>query len=145
MKKQNGFTLIELLVTSTIIIVLATIGFVSYTQAVKGSRDGKRKADMATVQQALVIYKQQVSPAQYPDYSGNWSGMTGELVAKKAISQPTPLDPQNTGQYVYTYSRPTTTSFCVCARMEDPTKGNVPGAACSGFTTSGQYFCLANP
>ena len=57
-KKQRAFTLIELLVVSTIIIVLSTIGLVSYRQAGLNSRNAKRKADLEIMRQAMMLYKQ---------------------------------------------------------------------------------------
>ncbi|MBT3250108.1 MAG: type II secretion system protein [Candidatus Pacebacteria bacterium] len=65
MKKQFGFTLIELLVTTTIIIVLMTIGLVSYRQASRSSRNAKRKSDLESVRQALVLYRNDTD--EYPD------------------------------------------------------------------------------
>lgn len=56
-KKRNGFTLIELLVVATIIVVLSAIGLVSFTNAGKSARNSKRKSDLETVRQALVLYK----------------------------------------------------------------------------------------
>jgi len=61
---KTGFTLIELLVVATIIIVLTTIGIVSYRTALMNSRDAKRRADMETVRQALVLYRSDVG--SYP-------------------------------------------------------------------------------
>ena len=56
-KRKNGFTLIELLVVATIIVVLSAIGLVSFTNAGKSARNSKRKSDLETVRQALVLYK----------------------------------------------------------------------------------------
>ncbi|NCS87105.1 MAG: prepilin-type N-terminal cleavage/methylation domain-containing protein, partial [Candidatus Pacebacteria bacterium] len=53
--KKKGFTLIELLVVATIITILSAIGLVSFVNAGKGARDAKRKADLETVRQALVL------------------------------------------------------------------------------------------
>lgn len=54
---NKGFTLIEILVSVTIIIILSTVGLVSYQAAGKASRDAKRKADLEQVRAALEIYK----------------------------------------------------------------------------------------
>ncbi len=56
-RRKNGFTLIELLVVATIIVVLSAIGLVSFTNAGKSARNSKRKSDLETVRQALVLYK----------------------------------------------------------------------------------------
>ena len=57
-KFHQAFTLIELLVVATIIGVLMSIAIVSFSNAQRNSRDAKRKADLETVRQALVLYRQ---------------------------------------------------------------------------------------
>jgi general secretion pathway protein G len=60
MKKTRlfpAFTMIELLVVATIMIVLTTIALVSYRSATQNSRNAKRKTDLQTVRQALVLYR----------------------------------------------------------------------------------------
>ncbi len=55
--KKKGFSLIELLVVATIIIVLTTIGLVSYQIANVRARDTKRKADLEQIRAALEMYR----------------------------------------------------------------------------------------
>lgn len=58
MKKLNkGFSMIELLVVATIMIILTTIALVSYQQATRNSRNAKRKSDIQSVRQQLVLYR----------------------------------------------------------------------------------------
>lgn len=141
--KKSGFTLIELLVVSTIIIVLATIGMVSFSNAGKSARDGKRKSDMETIRQALTLYKQQTG--SYP----NNSSITTTLTTLSAgyISQPVPADPKAGGTYVY-YG--TASTFCVCATLEkgNGNVGTIPtDAACSGIgaiASTNSYYCAKN-
>lgn len=66
-QQTRGFTIIELLVVATIIAVLVAIGSVSFANAGKSARNSKRKADLETVRQALVLYKS--DNAIYPDVS----------------------------------------------------------------------------
>ncbi|OGJ38330.1 MAG: hypothetical protein A2383_03675 [Candidatus Pacebacteria bacterium RIFOXYB1_FULL_39_46] len=53
----SGFTMIELLVVATIMIVLTTIGLISYRSAIQNSRNAKRKTDLQITRQALVLYR----------------------------------------------------------------------------------------
>lgn len=53
MRQKSGFTLIELLVVIAIIALLATLAVISFTNAQKSARDGKRVADMKQLQTAL--------------------------------------------------------------------------------------------
>ena len=66
--RRAGFTLIELLVVIAIIGILTSLGVVSYVTAQKRSRDAKRKADLETVRQALILYRQ--DNGDYGDVSG---------------------------------------------------------------------------
>ena len=54
--RRPGFTLIELLVVITLIGILIAVGTVSYTNAQKKGRDGRRKTDLKSLQQALELY-----------------------------------------------------------------------------------------
>ena len=54
---RSGFSMIELLVVATIMILLTTIALVSYRVATQNSRNAKRKTDLQTVRQALVLYR----------------------------------------------------------------------------------------
>ncbi len=53
---NNGFTLVELLIVVSIIAVLSSIGFVTYTEFNKGARDAKRLTDLKFIQSALEQY-----------------------------------------------------------------------------------------
>lgn len=61
----GGFTLIELLVVISIIAILTAVATVSYTNVQQKSRDGKRKADLAAIQQALEVFY--ADNGAYPD------------------------------------------------------------------------------
>ncbi len=49
--------MIELLVVATIIIILTTLGLVSYRTAVNKSHQAKCESDLQSVRQAMVMYK----------------------------------------------------------------------------------------
>lgn len=98
-KQQLGFTMIELLVVTTIIIVLTAIGLVSYTSANRNARNGKRKADLEMVRQALVLYR--TDNGSYPSGSVFNNMMT---TISDYTSATTVTDPKNEGVYVYSYT-----------------------------------------
>lgn len=98
-RKQNGFTMIELLVVTTIIIVITAIGLVSYTSANRNARNGKRKADLEMVRQALVLYR--TDNGSYPSGSSFNNMMT---TISDYTSATTVTDPRNEGSYVYSYT-----------------------------------------
>jgi general secretion pathway protein G len=93
-----GFTMIELLVVATIMIVLTTIGLVSYRNAAQNSRNAKRKTDLQTTRQALVLYRS--DNGCYPS-DATFLGMLSTIT--DYISE-TPYDPQGSaGDPLYTY------------------------------------------
>jgi general secretion pathway protein G len=124
--QSKGFTLIELLVTTTIMIVLTTIGLVSYKTASKNSRNAKRKSDLETVRQALVLYR--TDNNIYP--VGSVFVDMIDVIDDDYLSVTTIKDPKDTGSYVYTYSSADGSTFQICAMLEpDP----------------GTSYCLNNP
>lgn len=110
---NQGFTLIELLVVIAIISILIAVGSVSYIRAVRLSRDSKRKTDLEQIRQALETYRSE--NGIYPTESGSLpSGLTPDFI------NTLPLDPKNPTS-VYTYTRPSTTTYSLCATLESAT------------------------
>lgn len=58
MINKKWFTLVELVVTVTILAIISTIGFVSYSSYLWDARDSQRKSDLSQVSSALKVYKQ---------------------------------------------------------------------------------------
>lgn len=114
--KKTGFTLIELLVVTTIIILLTTIGLISYRQASIRSRNAKRKADLETVRQALMLYRSE--KGSYP-VGSNFNFMIGDLRAGGYLSNDSTTfeDPSSDRDYTYTSADPGTT-FIMSATLE---------------------------
>lgn len=79
---KRAFTLIELMVVITIIGLLATIGIVSYTRAQARARDGRRRADLKTLQQAVEMYY--AERQSYPSTDGAWWGQCSSYWSKTA-------------------------------------------------------------
>jgi len=135
---SRGFTLVELLVVTTIIIVLSAIGLVSFQNAGENARNGKRKADMETYRQSLVLYRS--DQGVYPS-GANFAAMAAELVQNSYLSAPAPTEAKS-GHTAYAYS-PTASGFCICALMEgDSAPGNSDASCNFG---SGDYYCAKNP
>ena len=117
---KQGFTLIELLVVIAIIGILITVGSVSYTRAVKLSRDAKRKTDLEQIRQALETFRSETG--SYPTVA---QGGTGALDPNYITV--VPLDPKNgTAGYTYTYTpavglTPKTYSICATFEITPPT------------------------
>ncbi|MCB9813642.1 MAG: type II secretion system protein [Pseudomonadales bacterium] len=132
-----GFTLIELLVVTTIIVILSAIGMVSFTNAGMGARDAKRKSDLETVRQAIVLYRSDGNG--YPtatDYTALVSLLSSGT--PKYLSLPTPTDPKPPAAYFYKVGSGT---FCLCAGMEKASNANANGC----ISPNTNAYCVTNP
>lgn len=145
MNSQQGFTLIELLVVATIIVVLSAIGIVSYINSGQSARDSRRKADLENVRQAMILYRSENGdyvPSGGSQSQGNYSTIVNAL-DDDHLSQPTPIDPRNQGDYFYS-AESTDSSFCICANLETE-NGNSGSRSCSSLGSTGGYYCVGNP
>lgn len=123
---RQGFTLLEVLVSATIIVVLTSIGLVSYSSVNKKSRDVKRRGDLEQIRSALEIYRS--DNGAYPS-AGSGSMTNAQNLASTLVSTYAPAipdDPSGTGDYYYQaivtggiYS-----SYCICANLEAITTGS---------------------
>jgi type II secretion system protein G len=102
LKKQGGFTLLELLIVIVIIGILALLIIPNITSAPKKARDTKRKTDITTVRKGLEEYF--VNNNVYPNALSDLT--TGSAPIVKVL----PVDPKNTGAFVYTYAAANTNS-----------------------------------
>jgi len=133
MRKSLGFTIIELLISMTIIGLLASLAVASYRSARENSRNAKRRGDMVALQQAF----EQYYIANNQNYAATCNTMTtgylqGSYPAETYV-----------GWAGYN-STCTTSSYCVCAKLEPAgnTKGNASNTSCN--FVSGEYFCVQN-
>jgi type II secretory pathway pseudopilin PulG len=113
------------LVVSTIMIVLTAIGLVSYRQVNQNARNSKRRADLETVRQALVLYR--TDQGSYPNTTSFSSMLT---TISTYLNSPTMQDPQNTGTYVYRYTA---------------SGGGAGFSLCADLEPSGTDYCVSNP
>lgn len=112
---KAGFSMIELLVVATIMIVLTTIGLVSYQNAGKKSRDAKRKADLQIVRQALVLSK--ADGNSYPAGGTPFSTVVSSLQNGGYLTSEVIIDPKSPAQN-YTYSCCVNGKFTLGATLE---------------------------
>jgi len=137
MKKQkfiSGFSLIELVVVITIIAILMSVGVVSYRQAGMNARNGKRKTDLESVRQALVLYRSDT--ASYPSTAVSFEDLVNNYLKPNYLSTDGVIDPKHEAPYLYSYSSDGKI-FTLTACLE-PSTG---GATCD----AGQVFTLRNP
>lgn len=153
MRKLKGFTLIELLITISIIAILAAIGIVTYSVALKSGRDTKRQSDLRTVQSALEQYHN--DQGFYPTDQGmNILGADPPVALTSSTGNPSPpatiktylnsppKDPIGSPRYCYLPSPRTAcdntpsdrcTGYNLYAKLENgPTS---PTYTCGGVTT----------
>lgn len=114
-QKKKGFTVVELMVTISIIGILSTIAYASFSDAQEKSRNTKRVSDLKQVQVALEYYY--AVNKSYPTTNGGyrsecpeWGAFSRDLVIPGLT--PTylpslPSDPRmdktaNTSCYIYT-------------------------------------------
>ena len=142
---KKGFTLIELMVAITIIAILSTIGYVTYSHAQLAARDARRKNDLRSVAEALTIYYQ-THTNQYPPTSGNFFSSSGILVTQSDINQ-MPTDPSG-GTYHY-WVDGTNTSYVLCAQLENTSDPDIYSGSVTNLTTWGcstsDAFVLQSP
>lgn len=133
LRRVGGFTLIEVLIASAIIVLLASVGLVSYSAAGRSGRDAKRKADLEQIRSALEIYKSE--NGVYPTAAATCVAFSGSTYI-----DPYPTDP-NPSVRRYCYNRLTTTTYEVCAALENTTGSISCGSGCTATCN----YELTNP
>lgn len=111
--KNKGFTLVELIVSTTILAVLTTIGFYTYTQYISDARDGVRKTDLLTLNSELSLYKKQrwayPFPWDYFEIHNRWQAVVYQWFMNQKVSLSTadsiPLDPELQIPYMYSTTK----------------------------------------
>lgn len=131
--KNKGFTLIELLVVATIMVLLASIASVAYSQFGKQSRDARRKADIEQIRAAVEMYRSTID--SYPASLTFGSSLCDPLGCANGIYlQTVPNDPRS--PYVYYYTG-TASDYTIGAYLESG------GATCVAAQCGGNCnYCL---
>jgi general secretion pathway protein G len=144
LSSQKGFTLLELLVVIVVIGILALLVIPNLTSAPKKARDIQRKTDLRAVQKALEEYF--VSNSAYP-VTTVWATLgTGFLATgTPPILKTMPIDPTNSGVYIYSYNASVNTAYTLRACLENQADvGQYTNADTTNCGTNGRNFTLVN-
>lgn len=109
----HAFTLIELLVVITIIGILMGLLLVAYQGTRKSARDGKRKADLEQIRNALEMCRSDKN--SYPCGTNPQSGCSPVIDCTNYLPS-VPKDPLDS-TYLYAYSSNGIT-YTLCASLE---------------------------
>ena len=142
MKRARGFTLIELLVVIAIIGILAAMLLVSLSGARAKGRDARRKSDLREMKVALESYYGDQKPEKYVDsptavtINGTTDALSAAILAggyMKAV----PTDPQNVGNFVYTYqSLNSDADYKMTATLENTKDPDGNNGAAAGYVVT---------
>lgn len=95
-KRDFGFSLIELIVVMTIMMLISTIGLITFTASNQKARDGKRIADIEKIRLALEMARQVGST--YP-VAVNF---VPTVLVNQGFMSTYPVDPKTpTNRYLY--------------------------------------------
>lgn len=101
--RRRGFTLVELLVVIAIIGILASVILTSLSTARAKSRDGKRIADIKSIQLALALYYNDngMYPKSIYSIISGGTGAPPDIPLVPLYLPSVPLDPGTNGKYFY--------------------------------------------
>lgn len=145
---NRGFTLIELLVVISIIGILIGISIFGLQGARESSRDAKRKSDLELIRSGLEIYKSDCNVYPAPVSNAVPSPLVGlppptTCAATNTYIASVPKDPLDPNR-LYSYSRPTTTSYLLCASLEQTPSPAMDVTGCGSCVTACNYK-VTNP
>lgn len=106
---QSGFTLVELIVAASILAILTTIGFYSYTQNINTARDSVRQTDISSLGAQLKLYKRQrwayPLPWDFFNIHNRWQTVAYQWFMNQNVNLSTadslPTDPELEIPYFY--------------------------------------------
>lgn len=143
-KNLKGFTLVELMISMAIIVILSVVLSVSFSKAQKDGRDQRRVDDLKAIQNAAELYYSLAG--NYPALSTLYTKGQKWTASGETVLESYPKDPKDSGVYVYNRSNITTSSYCVCATLENVggKNSNANGNDCSDMINKGANFCIKN-
>lgn len=105
--QRKAFTLVELMISVAIVGILTGLATVSYSSIRSRARDAQRQNDLNQLKINLTTYFGAQVPSVYPAATTrtvlNNTNDPLAVALKTAYAQKIPLDPLNTGVYVYRY------------------------------------------
>lgn len=129
---KKGFTLIELLVVISIVGILVALSVFGVQGARQASRDAKRKADLELIRSGLEMYRSDCDA--YPAALGTslaGSGTPARCAVGNTYIATTPADPMSPNSAYY-YSAPTSSTYLICAALEQAPNPAVDTTGCGG-------------
>lgn len=113
MNNNKAFSFVELIVSVTILAIISTIWFISYSSYLWDSRDSQRKSDLAQVWSALKVYKQKrwyyPNPWNKFDLTYRWAPIAYQWLFNSDVRLNTldklPLDPKTKTSYLYSITK----------------------------------------
>ncbi|MDD5639229.1 MAG: SUMF1/EgtB/PvdO family nonheme iron enzyme [Candidatus Pacebacteria bacterium] len=143
----DSFTLIELLIVIAIIGILAGILIVSMRSATDSANDARRKADISSINKAIMAYGTQhngIYPIQATECTiGGGTAPCNVLASEMAELLPVlPTDPTS-GKYYKYFTNTDGSSFTVYADLSDNQFALGSGQSCpTDWIDSGYGFCV---
>lgn len=112
-QKPLAFTFAELVVWLSILVILTTVAFLSFSGNISTSRDTKRQTDIASIESALKLYKQKrgTYPAPWSsfDITNSWTIVAKQWKLDQNVQLNTldelPTDPKIKAPYTYSTTR----------------------------------------
>ncbi len=113
MINKKAFSFVELIVSVTILAIISTIWFISYSSYLWDSRDSQRKSDLAQIGSALKVYKQKrwyyPPPGDSFNLTYNWTWIVLQWRFDQNVRLNTldrlPFDPKAKIPYVYSITK----------------------------------------
>lgn len=146
-KLSSGFTLVELLVVIGVIALVMAVLFPNFMGFRQRARDAQRKSDLAQIQKALELYKQdQILPA-YPTTGAFGPSLCGQCwssggsCSENVYMRKLPCDPvggTTPTPYIYQLGSDTL-QFTISACLEnagDPDRDNPTASGCTSSTNA---------